>query len=66
MRSTDRIEPFLDEVRKLWETQCPDLRFGQLMSNFETYLKNNYGFDLFYLEEYEFLDLFKDFVNESK
>lgn len=64
MRSKDRIAPFLDEVRKVWETQLTDMRFGQLMSNLESYAHNKYGRDLFYMEEDELLDLLKEFVNK--
>ena len=31
-REISRIEPMLDEFRKLWE-KYPDLRFGQLVCN---------------------------------
>lgn len=65
MRSKDRIAPFLDEVRKVWETQLTDMRFGQLMSNLESYAQNNYGRDLFYMEEDELLDLLKEFVKNN-
>lgn len=64
MRSKDRIAPFLDEVRKVWETQLTDMRFGQLMSNLESYAQTKYGRDLFYMEEDELLDLLKEFVNQ--
>lgn len=63
MRSKDRIAPFLDEVRKVWETQLTDMRFGQLMFNLESYAQNKYERDLFNMEEDELLDLLKEFVN---
>lgn len=63
MRSKDRIAPFLDEVRKVWETQLTDMRFGQLMLNLESYAQNKYERDLFNMEEDELLDLLKEFVN---
>mgnify|MGYP006969643072 CR=1 FL=1 len=43
-REISRIEPMLDEFRKLWE-KYPDLRFGQLVCNIVP--KNQ----LFYVED---------------
>lgn len=39
-REISRIEPMLDEFRKLWE-KYPDLRFGQLVCNIV--LENQFG-----------------------
>lgn len=50
MRDENRIEPFLDEVKKVW-MKYPDLRFGQLICN----LQNACGNDLFHIEEEDFL-----------
>ena len=34
MRNPDRIEPFCNELAKVWKENFPDWRFGQLMMNF--------------------------------
>ena len=33
MRDPKRIKKFCDELAEIWETKCPDWRFGQLMCN---------------------------------
>ena len=33
MRDPNRIEPFLQELGKIWKEECPDWRFGQLIFN---------------------------------
>ena len=59
MRDPNRIDPFLEELGKLWK-EYPDFRFGQL-------LKNVFGDrDPFYLEEYEFLARVKTYVESMK
>ena len=32
MRDINRIDPFLKKFAKMWK-KCPDMRFGQLISN---------------------------------
>lgn len=32
MRDVNRIQPFCNELAKLW-AKCPDMRFGQFMLN---------------------------------
>ena len=62
MRDVKRIKPFLEKLGKIWETEVPDWRFGQLVSN----LQRQYG-DLFYLEEDDFLEQMEKFfkaINE--
>jgi hypothetical protein len=41
----------------------PELRVGQLMSNFEQWLKTKKGIDIFYLENMCFLILFKEYLS---
>lgn len=33
MRDPNRIDPFLNELGKLWKENCPDWRFLQLIEN---------------------------------
>lgn len=62
MRDINRIDPFLKEVGKIWKKNFPDWRFMQLISNMQSY----FGQDLFYIEEDEFLNLLKKYVEEHK
>lgn len=50
MRDPERIDNFMMRLGELWKTYCPDLRFGQLMSNIASYSSR----DIFFLEEEEF------------
>ena len=62
MRDEKRIFPFMNEIATLWQTYFPDWRFGQLMTVFENWVKVNTSYyDLFYIEEDRFLELFKEF-----
>lgn len=56
MRDKTRIKPFLEEFGKIWEEECPDWRFGQIVSN----LESKYG-DLFYCEEDVMMVKIKDY-----
>ena len=40
----------------------PEFRIGQLMSNFEQWLKNKYGIDIFYLENDRFVQLLEEYL----
>ncbi len=62
MRDINRIDNFMEEIKKLWKENFPDWRFGQLITNFISWYKT----DLFYLEENDFLKAFNDFVKEIK
>ena len=57
MRDPDRIEPFLNEVGKMWKEKVPDWRFGQLIYNMFSECP-----DPFFLEEDRFLLKLKDFL----
>ena len=62
MRDEKRIFPFMNEIAALWQTSFPDWRFGQVMTAFENWVKVNTSYyDLFYLEEDRFLELFREF-----
>lgn len=62
MRKIERIEPFLKELGELWKKECPDWRFGQLMSN----VLNSFEIDPFFIEEDEMLKRFKNYFKEEK
>ena len=65
MRDPRRIYSFCSELANIWATECPDLRFGQLMVNVLGEMQAE-GKDPFYFEEDEMLGYFrKYFKNED-
>lgn len=64
MRRKDRIKPFLDELATLWGDEFQDWRFGQLMSNFVSWLWQEKNIDIFFIEENRFLELFREFAGK--
>ena len=59
-RPVDRIDPFLNQVSRLWKTM-PDLRFTQVLEVIKFHAKNSFGIeDLFYIEE----DLLSKVIND--
>lgn len=65
MRDPERIDKFCNEIADIWKNEIPDWRFGQIMSNFECWLKGK-GIDIFFPEEKEMLKLFKEFLGVNK
>ena len=64
MRDPKRISNFCVELGCIWQENFPDWRFGQVMSNFERWLKEIKNVDIFFLEEDEFMALFREFVKK--
>lgn len=62
MRDEGRIMPLVMQVGRLWQYNCPDLRFMQLISDFVLW----YGADPFYMEDDEFMKKFKEFMKFLK
>lgn len=65
MRAPERIYPFLEQFGIIW-SKNPDLRFGQIILDLQSYLNETYqdtAPDLFYLEEDEFLKYFSEFTD---
>ena len=52
MRDPERIHKFCADLADIWEANCPDWRFGQL-------LVNVISKDPFFLEDEEMMGLFK-------
>jgi hypothetical protein len=59
MRDPKRIDDFCKTLATIWKTQCPDWRFGQLISNVYGAARR----DPFFYEEDETLKLFEDYFN---
>ena len=70
IRSSDRIESFLNEFKKVW-LKHPDLRFGQILSIVLGISPNLNGekydslIDPFYIEEDDFIKLLHKKFNVS-
>lgn len=65
MRDPNRIEPFMDELGKIWKENCPDWRFGQLMSNAARVMQTH-GEDIFYKEDDELIEYFREWFDYHK
>ena len=63
MRSPDRLFNFYSTLAAM-HREVPDLRFGQLMFSFNRWHEWEYGKDIFYLEEDEFLERFKIYLKD--
>ena len=59
MRNPARIDVFCAHLAKLWKSNCPDWRFGQLVTNL---MRTK---DIFYLEEDEMLDYIEEYFKEN-
>ena len=62
MRSKERIKPFLEKIEEYWN-EVPDWRFGQLISNFASWLGRR---DIFFIEEDEFLELMDKYFSNHR
>lgn len=60
MRDINRIPAFLQTIKECWEL-LPDLRFGQMMSNFLFQLPR----DPFFYEDNEFIEKFEKYMKEE-
>lgn len=56
MRDPKRIREFCNRLADIWESQCPDWRFGQLVVNVA-------GRDPFYIEDDKMISMFKEYFN---
>ena len=62
MRNPNRLYKFYSELTKIHAEVFPDWRFGQLMTNFMSYLTEK-GVDPFFPEENEMIKYLKEFAN---
>lgn len=66
MRDPSRLDGFYTELCQIHKEKLPDWRFGQLCSNFFGWLMDKKKKDLFFPEEDEMLNFFKEYVEELK
>lgn len=65
MRDPNRLYKFYGEMVRLHMTYMPDIRAGQLMYNFTTWLVNKKQIDIFFPEEDELIKLLKEYMGEK-
>ena len=63
MRNPERIDPFCKNLAELWH-RVPDWRFGQLMINLLSFYMNETGRDAFFVEDAEFMDRMRSYMDE--
>ena len=61
MRDITRIRKFCNELASIWEDNCPDWRFGQMICN--VFGEMAVERDPFFPEEDEMIKFFKDYFN---
>ena len=62
MRDRNRIKKFCDEFAEIWETRFCDLRFGQLIVNFFSWiLSEGKTSDIFFPEEDKMIEWFREY-----
>ena len=62
-RNSERIFPFCNQLAALW-SQYPDLRFGQLMVAYNSYLDIEKRKDVFYIEDDDFISYLEEYINK--
>lgn len=63
-RSIERIHSFMTELEDMW-LKYPDMRFGQLIYNFEHWYQPRYFKDIFQLEENDFIKYFREYMGDE-
>lgn len=62
MRDPNRLDSFYAEMCRIHKEKFPDWRFGQLCSNFFGWLMQEKRKDLFFPEETQMLEYFKEYA----
>lgn len=65
IRNPERIDVFTSELNRIWKTYFCDLRFGQFMSNFFSWVIYTKKIDIFFPEEVEMLTYLKEYCGEE-
>lgn len=64
MRDINRLDKFYDELKEIHKKNFPDWRFGQLIVNVLADWQAKTKRDIFFPEEDEMIQIFRDYVNE--
>lgn len=62
MRDVDRLDKFYDELKEIHKKNFPDWRFGQMVTNVLGNWQVKNKRDIFFLEEDEMIQIFRDYV----
>ena len=65
LRDKERIRKFCNEFADIWEANCSDWRFGQLMMNVLGAMQSG-GRDPFFPDEDEMITYFKQYFSQGK
>lgn len=63
MRDPKRIRKFCNQLAEFWETNCPDWRFGQLITNILRFSEMDKHIP-FYIEDDEMLEYIKKYFSK--
>lgn len=66
MRDINRLDKFYDELKEIHKKNFPDWRFGQLLVNVLADWQAKTKRDLFFPEEDEMIQIFRDYVNKGR
>jgi hypothetical protein len=66
MRDTNRLDKFYDELKEIHKKNFPDWRFGQLIVNVLADWQAKTKRDIFFPEEDEMIQIFRDYVNKER
>lgn len=65
MRDINRLDKFYDELKEIHKKNFPMWRFGQMIVNVLADWQAKTKMDIFFPEEDEMIQIFKDYVNKS-
>ena len=65
MRDINRLDKFYNELKEIHKKNFPDWRFGQLLVNVLADWQAKTKRDIFFLEEDEMIQIFRDYVNKE-
>ena len=66
MRDPARIKPLMAKLANMWQQYVPDLRFGQLMSNFLVFVVSETHQDIFFIEDDKMEELIVKFFKRDE
>ena len=64
-RDPSRLDVFYEAFKEIHKKAFPDWRFGQLCSNFFGWLMSEKGRDLFFPEEKEMIETFREYARKT-
>jgi CRISPR/Cas system CSM-associated protein Csm2 small subunit len=59
------ISSYYNKIAELHE-KVPDLRIGQLLNNFRTYLFSKHGRDIFYIRDEDFVRILEEYIDNME